>query len=64
MTLEELKVIISAETSKFNSSLNDAVNQTKSASKNINNQTDIINNAFGKIKSAFSFAAIGAAAYK
>lgn len=64
MTLEELKVIISAETSKFNSSLNDAVNQTKSASKNINNQTDIINNAFGKIKSAFSFAAIGAATYK
>ena len=64
MTLEELKVIISAETSKFNSSLNDAVNQTKSASKNINNQTDIINNAFGKIKSAFTFAAIGAAAYK
>ena len=64
MTLEELKVIISAETSKFNSSLNDAVNQTKNASKNINNQTDIINNAFGKIKSAFSFAAIGAAAYK
>ena len=64
MTLEEHKVIISAETSKFNSSLNDAVNQTKNASKNINNQTDIINNAFGKIKSAFSFAAIGAAAYK
>lgn len=64
MTLEELKVIISAETSKFSSSLNDAVNQTKNASKNINNQTDIINNAFGKIKSAFSFAAIGAAAYK
>ena len=27
MTLEELKVIISAETSKFNSSLNDAIRQ-------------------------------------
>ena len=51
MTLEELKVIISAETSKFKNALKEATSEAKSSAGSIENSSNRINKAMSGIKS-------------
>lgn len=64
MTLEELKVIINAETKGFRDEINKLKNQTRSATSSIQNETGKMKNAFGGLKRALAALAIGATLIK
>ena len=63
-TLEELKVIISAETSKFKNALKDATNEAKTSANSIESSTGRISRAVSGIKSMVAKVAAGFGLYK
>ena len=63
-TLEELKVIISAETSKFSSALKNATNEAKTSASSIESSTGRISRAVSGIKSMVAKVAAGFGLYK
>lgn len=63
-TLEELKVIISAETSKFKNALKDATNEAKISANSIESSTGRISRAVSGIKSMVAKVAAGFGLYK
>lgn len=64
MTLEELRVIIEAETKGFRDEINKVKNQTKSATSAIQNETGKMKSAFSGMKRALATLAIGATLLK
>ena len=58
-TLEELKVIISAETSKFSNALKNATNEAKTSASSIESSTGRISKAVSGIKSMVAKVAAG-----
>lgn len=63
-TLEELKVIISAETSKFSNALKNATNEAKTSASSIESSTGRISRAVSGIKSMVAKVAAGFGLYK
>lgn len=63
-TLEELKVIISAETSKFSNALKNATNEAKTSASSIESSTGRISKAVSGIKSMVAKVAAGFGLYK
>lgn len=64
MTLEELKVIISAETSQFSKALKSATNEAKFSADSIRGSTNKIGKSVSGIKSIISKAIAGIGLYK
>ena len=63
-TLEELKVIISAETSKFKNALKDATNEARNSANSVENSTSRMGKAVSGIKGLVAKAAAGFGLYK
>ena len=64
MTLEELKVIISAETGKFKNALKEATSEARTSAGSIENSSNRINKAMSSIKSIVLKASAGFGLYK
>ena len=63
-TLEKLKVIISAETSKFKNALKDATNEARNSANSVENSTSRMGKAVSGIKGLVAKAAAGFGLYK
>lgn len=63
-TLEKLKVIISAETSKFKDALKDATNEARNSANSVENSTSRMGKAVSGIKGLVAKAAAGFGLYK
>lgn len=64
LTLEQVQVLIKAETGPYKKALSDIKNQTANTQKEVAQKVNGLNNTFSKIGSLIKIAAIGGALYK